>query len=125
MKKTFFIFFLAFVSLYKAQILDEYHDKQTFYEGGMVNFYKDVHEFLINSKLKECDVKKFTSLELSLPKDLKLNLLKIRILLILQETNVHMICHGKFLEILKNGSRQKQKAGKLELLPNLFYTQKI
>ncbi|MEJ5052110.1 hypothetical protein WH221_19970 [Chryseobacterium culicis] len=57
MKKTFIIFFLAFVSLYKAQILDEYPEKQSFYEGGMVNFYKDVHEFLINSKLKECDGK--------------------------------------------------------------------
>ena len=57
MKNTFIIFFLAFVSLYKAQILDEYPEKQSFYEGGIVNFYKDVHEFLINSKLKECDGK--------------------------------------------------------------------
>ncbi|MBO9693182.1 hypothetical protein [Chryseobacterium sp.] len=57
MKKTFIIFFLACVSLHKAQILDEYPEKQAFYEGGMVNFYKDVHEFLINSKLKECDDK--------------------------------------------------------------------
>lgn len=57
MKKTFIIFFLAFVSLYKAQILDEYPEKQSFYEGGIVNFYKDAHEFLINSTLKECDDK--------------------------------------------------------------------
>lgn len=57
MKNFFILFFLVAVSMFKAQILDEYPDKQSFYEGGMVNFYKDAHEYLVNSKSKECDEK--------------------------------------------------------------------
>ncbi|WP_426476417.1 energy transducer TonB [Chryseobacterium sp. CBSDS_008] len=57
MKKKLIVFFLAFVSVYKAQILDEYPEKQSFYEGGTVNFYKDAHEYLVNNNFKECSEK--------------------------------------------------------------------
>ncbi|MFZ4931376.1 energy transducer TonB [Chryseobacterium sp. Mn2064] len=57
MKNIFIALFLAFVSACHAQMLDEYPEKQSFYEGGNVNFYKDVHEYLVKNKVKECDEK--------------------------------------------------------------------
>ncbi|MBE4951073.1 energy transducer TonB [Chryseobacterium culicis] len=57
MKNIFLVFFLALAAMFKAQILDEYPERQSFYEGGIVNFYKEAHEYLVNNRLKECDEK--------------------------------------------------------------------
>ncbi|UKB83784.1 energy transducer TonB [Chryseobacterium sp. MEBOG06] len=54
-EKILFILCLAFASQNKAQVLDEYPRNQDFYEGGLVNFYKEAHEYIVNNKLKECD----------------------------------------------------------------------
>lgn len=56
MKNTYFILLLFSNSFY-SQVLDEYPKGQTFYKDGIVNFYKETHEFLIKSNAKECDPK--------------------------------------------------------------------
>lgn len=53
-KKNIILLCLGFTIVSKAQILDEYPKKQTFYKGGIENFYKEVHQFLIENKVQEC-----------------------------------------------------------------------
>jgi len=38
-----------------AQILDVYPKSQDFYEGGLINFYKESHEYLVKNNIKKCD----------------------------------------------------------------------
>lgn len=54
-KKFYLLVFLFFISQFRSQILDEYPKNQDFYEGGLVSFYKEAHDFLMKSKAKECD----------------------------------------------------------------------
>lgn len=54
MKQIITLLSLFVVFLSKAQVLDEYPKKQDFYEGGITNFYKEAHEYLISNKVKEC-----------------------------------------------------------------------
>ncbi len=37
-----------------AQILDEYPKGQDFYEGGLINFYKESHDYLVKNTIKKC-----------------------------------------------------------------------
>lgn len=56
MKYKFYVFlFLLSTLFFKAQILDEYPKKQDFYEGGLTGFYKEAHDYLVKSNVKECD----------------------------------------------------------------------
>lgn len=50
-----FSLFIAFHSIFNAQVLDEYPKKQYFYQGGLANFYKEAHDYLVNNKLQECN----------------------------------------------------------------------
>lgn len=76
MKNIIVLFCLASASLSQAQILDEYPPKQDFYEGGMVNFYKDVHEYLVNNKIKECDEKEIYQPRIIITKTSEIKLIK-------------------------------------------------
>ncbi|OPG99335.1 hypothetical protein B2I21_05710, partial [Chryseobacterium mucoviscidosis] len=51
-----FLSFSAIVifSVSHAQVLDEYPKNQEFYEGGMVNFYKEAHDYLSKGNFKKC-----------------------------------------------------------------------
>ncbi len=53
--KNIFFFLSLLPSLFYAQILDEYPKGQAFYKNGIINFYKEAHEFLIKSNAKDCD----------------------------------------------------------------------
>ena len=56
MKKNY-LFLLLLPNLFYSQTLDEYPKGQTFYKDGIVNFYKEAHEFLVKTNAKECDSK--------------------------------------------------------------------
>jgi hypothetical protein len=53
-KKIISLICLGSISFLGAQVLDEYPKNQDFYQGGLVNFYKEAHEFLKENNAKEC-----------------------------------------------------------------------
>ena len=56
MRYKFYVFlFLLNTILFKAQILDEYPKNQDFYEGGFVQFYKDLNQIFIKNGFKPCN----------------------------------------------------------------------
>lgn len=56
MRYRFYVFlFLLNTILFKAQLLDEYPKNQDFYEGGLVGFYQEAHDYLVKSNAKECN----------------------------------------------------------------------
>ncbi len=65
MIKKFLIFSaIVIFSVSHAQVLDEYPKNQEFYEGGMVNFYKEAHDYLSKGNLKNAVIRKFISQDL-------------------------------------------------------------
>lgn len=56
-KKTLICFTIIIFAFFQSQILDEYPEKQSFYEGGLANFYKESHDYLVKNNVKECDSK--------------------------------------------------------------------
>lgn len=44
---------IIIISSCTAQILDVYPKGQDFYEGGLVNFYKESHDYLIKNNIKK------------------------------------------------------------------------
>lgn len=57
MMKNISLILLIFPAFLFSQVLDEYPKKQTFYKDGLVNFYKEAHEFLASNQVKECSDK--------------------------------------------------------------------
>jgi len=53
--KIYLSLFILCAIQFKAQVLDEYPKNQDFYEGGIVNFYKEANEYFIKTNAKECD----------------------------------------------------------------------
>lgn len=53
-KKVSIFLFLLMVSFSRAQFLDQYPENQDFYEGGLVNFYKESHDYLVKNKIQDC-----------------------------------------------------------------------
>lgn len=54
MKKTVVLLFLCFLTSLNAQVLDEYPKNDFFYQGGEVQFYKEIHDVLANGNYTEC-----------------------------------------------------------------------
>ena len=54
MIKNLLLFFICCFSIFNAQILDEYPKNQDFYEGGVEQFYKEAHDFLLKNNISEC-----------------------------------------------------------------------
>ncbi|MDN3690812.1 hypothetical protein QWZ06_00255 [Chryseobacterium tructae] len=71
---TLLSFFIVFLG--KAQALDEYPKKQDFYEGGIVNFYKEAHEYLANNQMKECGSHEIYQPRILVTKDTEVKLVK-------------------------------------------------
>lgn len=53
----FFISAMCQTFYAQMNVLENYPKGQDFYEGGLVGFYKDAHEYLVNNKRNECDGK--------------------------------------------------------------------
>lgn len=53
----FFISAMCHTFYAQMNVLENYPKGQDFYEGGLVGFYKDAHEYLVNNKRNECDGK--------------------------------------------------------------------
>jgi len=68
-KKFTILLFFSLVSVLKAQVLDEYPKNKDFYEGGIINFYKEAHEYLVNNQFKECDSKEIYQPRILVTKD--------------------------------------------------------
>lgn len=56
-RKFIICLFTIGFSFFQSQVLDEYPEKQDFYEGGLVNFYRESHDYLTKNKVKDCDSK--------------------------------------------------------------------
>lgn len=76
MKKLIFLLFSSSVCFVQAQFLDEYPKNQDFYEGGMVNFYKEAHEYLSSNKSKECAAEEIYQPRIIVTKDNNVKLVK-------------------------------------------------
>lgn len=48
---------MLFISQFNVQILDQYPRGQRFYEGAILQFYKESIEFLVKNKIEECNFK--------------------------------------------------------------------
>lgn len=73
MKATFILLITCiFSSLFSAQILDEFPKKQEFYNGGLTELYKDIHNISINKKLSACKTKEIYQAKLLLTKEAKI-----------------------------------------------------
>lgn len=59
-----------------SQTLDEYPKNQDFYDGGMINFYKDAHDYLTNNKFKECDSREIYQPRILITKEGAVKLIK-------------------------------------------------
>ncbi|MCT2408372.1 hypothetical protein NZD88_12545 [Chryseobacterium antibioticum] len=57
-------------------VLEDYPKDQYFYEGGAVDFYKEMHEYLINNKLKECGEKEIYQPRIIITKEAGVKLVK-------------------------------------------------
>lgn len=75
-KKYIFLLSLTVVSLFKAQVLDEYPKNQDFYQGGIVNFYQEVHNYLITNKFQECDSKEIYQPRIMITRDAVVKIIK-------------------------------------------------
>lgn len=97
------LFFLLMLSSQIANsqmnVLEAYPTNQYFYEGGTVGFYKEVHEYLLNNKLKECSEKEIYQPRIIVMKDGGIKLIKDR-----DTTNVskNKCAYDLSMEILKN-----------------------
>lgn len=58
MKKTFLITAFLFSTLIFSQTIYKYPKGKDFYHGGLVKFYEDLHEILVDKKLNSCNYKK-------------------------------------------------------------------
>ncbi|WP_179470547.1 energy transducer TonB [Chryseobacterium sp. H1D6B] len=98
-KKTALFVILIISGFNKAQVLDEYPKNQDFYEGGMVNFYKEAHDYLINNKFKECDAKEIYQPRILISKDAIVKLVKDN-----DTANIarNKCAHDLSLEVIKN-----------------------
>ncbi|UWX60049.1 hypothetical protein N0B40_16785 [Chryseobacterium oranimense] len=72
----FLLIFSSQVSYAQMNVLEVYPKNQYFYEGGVVNFYKEAHEYLINNKLKECNEKEIYQPRIIVTKDNSIKLIK-------------------------------------------------
>ncbi len=54
MKKLFYLLILGGTTCFGQEVLDEYPRDQFFYEGGVEEFYKEVHQYLVEGDFKEC-----------------------------------------------------------------------
>ncbi|MCJ7933809.1 MAG: hypothetical protein MUW56_09275 [Chryseobacterium sp.] len=109
MKNIIILFCMAFLSLYKGQILDEYPPKQDFYEGGIVNFYKDIHEYLAGSKMKECNDK-----EIYQPRIIVTETAEVKFIKDIDTANIarNKCAYDLSREVLKNLKKWKPAEGK-------------
>ncbi len=91
MRYRFYVFlFLLSTILFKAQFLDEYPKGQRFYEGGVVQFYKEINEYLVKNKVPECDAKEIYQPRIIVMQDKTVKLVKTLMLIIFLKTNVLM-----------------------------------
>ncbi|WP_419869465.1 energy transducer TonB [Chryseobacterium sp. CT-SW4] len=74
--KPLILFFICILTFFKAQVLDEFPHDQDFYEGGMVNFYKEAHDFLMGNKFPECDAKEIYQPRIVITKEAAVQFIK-------------------------------------------------
>ncbi|WP_292009850.1 hypothetical protein [Chryseobacterium sp.] len=75
-KKILLLILVCTITSFKAQVLDEYPHDQDFYKGGMVNLYKDAHEFLSINTFNECDKKEIYQPRIIVTKDAAVKIIK-------------------------------------------------
>ncbi|MFL9834204.1 energy transducer TonB [Chryseobacterium terrae] len=93
-----------FISQFRSQILDEYPKNQDFYEGGLVGFYKEAHDFLVKSNAKECDKNEIYQPRIIITKE--------KVVKIIQDSDPENISKNKCaydlsMELLKNLEKWK------------------
>lgn len=98
-KKILFLLTVIFISQIKAQVLDEYPKNQDFYEGGVINFYKEINEYLTKNNISECDSKQIYQPRIFVTKEAGVK--------IIQDGDTENIARNKCaydisMEILKN-----------------------
>ena len=86
-------------SFCNAQILDEYPRNQDFYEGGLVNFYKEAHDYLAVNNFKKCSDQEIYQPRFIVTKDASVKLVKDS-----DTANIakNRCAHDITLELLKN-----------------------
>lgn len=103
-KKIIFSLVLATSSIFNAQILDEYPKNQDFYEGGNVQFYKEINEILVKNKSEECNTNEIYQPRIIVTKEATVQIIKDY-----DEENItkNKCAYDKAMFILKNLSKWK------------------
>ncbi|GAA4163681.1 hypothetical protein GCM10022217_33050 [Chryseobacterium ginsenosidimutans] len=107
-------------SFIKAQVLDEYPKNQEFYEGGLINFYKEAHDYLINNNLKECDAKEIYQPRFLVTKDALIKLVKDSDTANISKNKCAYNISLEIFKNLKNWKPAEVKGGKLGALAEVI-----
>ena len=112
-KKFSVLIFVCFVCFLKAQVLDEYPEKQDFYEGGIVNFYKEAHNYLVSNQIKECDSKEIYQPRILITKDAIVKIIKDSDTLNISQNKCAYDVSMKIIRNLKNWKSAETKGMKM------------
>jgi hypothetical protein len=120
-KKFTFAFCCVFISFFKAQVLDEYPENQDFYEGGIVNFYKEAHDYLINNNLKECGSNEIYQPRILITKDAVVKIIKDYDTLNIKQNKCAYDLSMGIIKNLKNWKPAEAKGMKLGAITDLVF----
>lgn len=103
-KKIIFCFGVVVSSYFNAQVLDEYPKNQDFYEGGNVQFYKEINKILVENKSEECNINEIYQPRIIVKKDATIQIIKDY-----DEENIakNKCAYDKAMFVLKNLSNWK------------------
>ncbi|MEA1849469.1 hypothetical protein U9K52_11150 [Chryseobacterium sp. MHB01] len=125
-KKTFISLTMVFFSFLKSQILDEYPEKQDFYEGGLISFYKESHDYLVKNNVKECNAEEIYQPRFIVTKEGTIKLIKDSDTANISKNKCAYDISLMLLKNLKNWKAAQVKGGKFGALTEfIFYPKDV
>ncbi|GAB0156627.1 hypothetical protein CHRYSEOSP005_18940 [Chryseobacterium sp. Alg-005] len=126
MIKNIIVFCLISLSFCNAQVLDEYPKKQDFYEGGLTNFYKEAHDYLLNNNFKECDAREIYQPRILVTKDAVVKVVKDNDTAYIAKNKCAYDLSIEIIKNLKHWKSAEVKGGKIGAITEfIFYPKDI
>lgn len=119
--KKFYLLLLLIPGLFYSQVLDEYPKNQTFYKDGIINFYKEAHEFLIKTNAKECDEKEIYVPRILVTAEGKVKVVQDNDTLNISKNKCAFDLSMQVLKGLKNWKPAEVKAGKFAAITDFIF----
>lgn len=125
-KKLLIILAVIIFPFFQSQILDEYPETQDFYEGGLTNFYKESHDYLVKNNVKECNAEEIYQPRFIVTKEGTVKLIKDSDTANISKNKCAYDISLMLLKNLKNWKAAQVKGGKFGALTEfIFYPKDV